>query len=215
MTAAAHPNVFIEFRVDDGSLRLSPPDGDGLLTTLLPAGGITAPFTASVRWSNHGLAFNGSADLTTKLPLSVSIGPLDLREIEFGLGASGQAVSAKASATVATSIGPFALAIQGLGIRLDMQPGPGSLGPFELTTGAVPPDGIGLSINAGVVTGGGFLKHAQDQYGGMLDLAMENVAVKAYGLVQTRLPGESRLLAGRGGLGRILAAGRAAVRVHA
>ena len=189
VTAAAHPDVFVEFRVDDGSLRLAPPDGDGLLTALLPAGGITAPFTASVRWSNHGLAFTGSADLTTRLPLSISIGPLGLREIELGLAASGQAVSAEARATMATSIGPIALEIQGLGIRLDVQPGPGSLGPFGLTTDAVPPDGIGLSIDAGAVTGGGVLAHAQDEYGGALDLTIGDVAVKAYGLVQTRLPG--------------------------
>ncbi len=54
VTAAADPQVFIEFRVDDGSVNLMPPDGDGLLSALLPAKGITTPFTAGVRWSESG-----------------------------------------------------------------------------------------------------------------------------------------------------------------
>jgi len=191
--SASSPDVFVEFRVDDGLLRLMPPDGDGLLAAVLPAGGITTPFTCAVRWSNHGLAFTGSADLTTTLPLSVSIGPVDLREIRLGLAASGQAVSAEAQLTLATTLGPVALEIQGLGIRLDLQPGPGSLGPFGLTASATPPDGIGLSVSADIITGGGAVRYdpSTGRYSGLLQLRAGQVGITGVGLLDTRLPGGS------------------------
>jgi hypothetical protein len=193
VTAAADPQVFVEFRVDDGSVNLMPPDGDGLLSALLPAKGITTPFTAGVRWSNQGLAFTGSADLTTTLPVELSVGPLELRQIQLGLAASGQAVSAQAAVTVGTSIGPVQLEIEGLGIRVDLLPGPGSLGPFGLTTGATAPTGIGLSVSADVITGGGAVRidPQTGRYSGLLQLRAGQVGITGVGLLDTRLPGRS------------------------
>src|SRR5262249_8472938 len=68
----------------------------------------------------------------------------------------------------------------------------GNLGPVDLGFDFVPPNGVGLTIDAaGVVTGGGFIAHdaALSQYAGALELTVhERLSLKAFGLVATRLP---------------------------
>ena len=53
------------------------------------------------------------------------------------------------------------------------------------------PDGVGLAIDAGVVTGGGFLRFDRErgEYAGELRLRFQGIAVRAIGLLTTRLPG--------------------------
>jgi hypothetical protein len=67
----------------------------------------------------------------------------------------------------------------------------GNLGPADLAVGFKPPNGVGLSIDAGVVKGGGYLYFDFDkgEYAGVLELDLNGiVAVKAVGLVTTKMP---------------------------
>src|SRR5262249_11167878 len=54
-----------------------------------------------------------------------------------------------------------------------------------------PPSGLGLSIGGGPVSGGGFLffDPALAQYAGAVQLEFSGIAVKAVGVLTTRLPG--------------------------
>src|SRR5262249_13711596 len=65
----------------------------------------------------------------------------------------------------------------------------------DLSFGFKPPAGIGLNIDAKVVTGGGYLffDPAHEQYTGVLQLHIQGgIAVTAIGLLTTRMPDGSR-----------------------
>jgi hypothetical protein len=71
----------------------------------------------------------------------------------------------------------------------------GNLGPVDLVQKFKPPTGVGLSVDAPVVTGGGFLRFdpARQEYSGVLQLEVaETIALKAIGLLTTRMPDGSR-----------------------
>lgn len=82
----------------------------------------------------------------------------------------------------------------GLGLVLTpVPPGqpPGVFGDLDLGFGFKAPDGLGLVVQAGPVTGGGFLFFDADheQYAGALELEFSGIALKAVGVLTTRLPG--------------------------
>ncbi len=61
--------------------------------------------------------------------------------------------------------------------------------------GFIPPKGIGLTVDAKSVKGGGFLFHdeGKHQYAGVMELSLSGViALKAIGLLATRLPDGSK-----------------------
>jgi len=63
----------------------------------------------------------------------------------------------------------------------------GNLGPVDLGAAFKPPSGVGLSVDAANVVGGGFLSFdpAHHQYAGVLSLAFTRFALQAFGLVTT------------------------------
>ncbi len=77
----------------------------------------------------------------------------------------------------------------GLGVYTKFKPG--NLGPLDLDIGFKPPNGVGLSVDAGVVKGGGYLFFDFDkgEYAGALELTFsEIVSLKAIGLITTKMP---------------------------
>jgi hypothetical protein len=67
----------------------------------------------------------------------------------------------------------------------------GNLGPANLSIAFKPPSGLGISIDAGVVAGGGYISFNPDkgQYAGVLDVSLaEIVQVKVIGVLDTILP---------------------------
>jgi hypothetical protein len=73
---------------------------------------------------------------------------------------------------------------------LSFPPGGGSLGPAAASLAFKPPTGLGISVDAGPVSGGGFLSFdpPNNRYGGAVELSVYSIAVKAFGLVETKLP---------------------------
>src|SRR5262249_27331359 len=100
-------------------------------------------------------------------------------------------ITSEMSASLGFSLGPIRAVADRIGLNavLTFPSGGGSLGLADVTLGWKPPSGVGLSIDASAVSGGGYLGHADHQYSGALDLSVLGVAVKAYGLVETKLPG--------------------------
>ena len=83
----------------------------------------------------------------------------------------------------------------GLASTLTFPKDGGNLGLADLGLGFKPPAGVGLSIDAAAVTGGGFLRFdpERSQYDGIVQLNIEGgIAVKGLGLIATRLPNNAK-----------------------
>ena len=103
-------------------------------------------------------------------------------------------ISVEISGSFQVLIGPFSGSIDRLGtmLRLDDLLAGVTAPRFDLK----PPSGAGLAIDAGIVKGGGFLLFDPDrgEYGGILDIRIAAIGVKAIGLLSTKNPGGWSLL---------------------
>jgi hypothetical protein len=170
---------------------IAPSDGDGFLQSILPPNGARCDFDLGLVWSNdRGLSFRGAASLDATLPAGISIGPVSIQSIHVGLHANGGGLSLECSATAGLSLGPVQVLVDRMGLLagLTFPAAGGNLGVADGTLGFKPPSGLGLAIDAGVVTGAGFLGFdpARSEYRGAAQLAIEDVGVSALGLVQTQ-----------------------------
>jgi hypothetical protein len=180
--------------MDLGTSTLVVAASDGFLASILPADGLRTSFQLGVAWSNtKGLHFTGSAGLDASLP-GFSVGDaLSVPSIDVGLHAVDDRLVAQASAAVSAFLGPIHATVTGVGFGGTLTfPGQGgNLGVADLALTALPPTGVGLTIGAGGVSGGGFLAFNPErgEYAGALELELADfLAVKAIGLITTRQP---------------------------
>src|SRR5207248_9702888 len=99
-----------------------------------------------------------------------------------------------AGLTGRVALGPVAASAERVGLRGVFVPaddGNGTLGPFDFVVEFLPPTGLGIAIDAGAITGGGFLSidTPNGRYAGVLQLQLFGIGVDAIGLLDTRLPG--------------------------
>src|SRR4030095_558529 len=83
----------------------------------------------------------------------------------------------------------------GVKLTLSFPDGGGNLGPADFALGFQPPNGVGLSINAGAVMGGGYLffDFENEEYAGALELTIAGfISAKAIGLITTKMPDGSK-----------------------
>lgn len=120
--------------------------------------------------------------------------------VDIGLRFSaetGQAprLDTRASASISGQLGPISYAVDQAGVHLPVTLEPGNAGPFHIGFGVLWPTGIGLVIDAGAVTGGGFIKRDPDlgRYCGMLELSTFDFAISAIGILDTKYPSGERL----------------------
>jgi hypothetical protein len=201
MDSAGHLDAFVEIELRDGRIVVKPAPGesDGFLAKLLPAEGLTFGVALSVGLSTaQGLYFGGSGALEVSLPIHVQLGPVEIQAVTIAVRPADEALRIDAGATVKAELGPLKAAVEGIGLRTTFTAPPdrkGALGPIDLSLGLKPPTGVGLSIKAGPVTGGGFLLIDPDrgEYGGALELTISGMfSLKAIGLITTRMPDGSQ-----------------------
>jgi hypothetical protein len=155
--------------------------------------------TLDLVWSSKtGLHLDG-AGLEVTIPLHKTIGPVEIASATAGVRAAEDAVRLEAGAEIVVRLGPVVAAVDGMGLEVGFVPVPegapaGLLGDLDLAFGFKPPEGAALSVDAGPVTGGGFLifDPAKEQYAGGLHLEFENLTLNAMGLLTTRMPDGSR-----------------------
>lgn len=182
----------LEFQVQRGLVVVTAGKEDGFLQQVLPPQGIQAPFDFTIGWSNkRGLHFAGAGGLEAVLGLQVNLGPLRVHSIVLALSAGQDGViEATAGASAAVNLGPLTASIDRVGLKtkMDFQP------PFDLDVSFRPPQGVGLSIDAGAVTGGGFLSfnEQEQQYAGAVHLDFQGIALNAIGILTTRMPDGSQ-----------------------
>jgi len=183
-------------------------DSDSFVQKTVDRSGLEFACSPEILWSSKtGFAFNGRPEIAIDVPLSISLGPVTLTDatIELKDGpqtGAGKGIACQVGVGIVGKLGPIAFVIQKMGFiasavpysRSDVralppgEPAP-ALGSIGFDLAFAPPKAVGLSVDAGIVTGGGFLGHDGDEYMGALELSVGRIAVKAYGLIQTKLPG--------------------------
>jgi hypothetical protein len=191
----------LEIRAEAGTdglaVVLSPGDLDGFLATIMGGNEVKLTFPLQVSWSNRGgFSFAGSVGLQTSFSPHLQLGPLSIDQLDLAVRsaadpASPPDVELTVGVDLSGELGPVAFSCEGIGLRLDAVLKDGNAGPFDLAVGFNAPTGLGLEIDAGLVTGGGFVQFdpADGRYSGVLELQLAEISIKAIGLIDTRLPG--------------------------
>jgi hypothetical protein len=191
------PVLIVDAGAEQGRAGLSLAGGDSFLASVLPAEIPELTFDLGATWSSRdGLALRGGTGLEATLAAAAALGPLRLEAITLALQLGERDASVAAGVSVALQLGPFEARVDGVGVRFAVTaPGSsGNLGPLDVSFGFKPPNGLGLVVQAGPVVGGGYLFFDPDreQYAGALQLEFSGIALKAVGLLTTRLPDGSR-----------------------
>lgn len=191
-----------EFKVftalSDCAIVISGSEGDSFLNTLLGEEGITIGFDLKINWSNvGGFHIEGSGGLEINLPTHINLGLIEIQNALIALRYKNNELPLELGATIKGSLGPIEAVIENIGLKLTttFPPGGGNIGPMNFNAGFKPPQGLGLSINAGAVMGGGYLffDFEKEEYAGALELTIANfISAKAIGLITTKMPDGSK-----------------------
>lgn len=185
----------IRGEVSEGLLFVSFANADGFLGTLLGGVELRSEFDLGFGYaSDTGLFFEGAASLEIQLPLHISLGPVDLSALTLSAGIDGDTFPTTFSVTIRAELGPLVAVVEDIGLRADFRltdQRDGNAGPVDVTISFKPPNGVGLSVDAGVVKGGGYLyiDTERGEYAGALELSLlDFLTINAVGVITTRMP---------------------------
>src|SRR6476661_1377416 len=190
-------DVAIEFDLTGSKIIIKPAagDSDGFLNKLLPDGGINLSFELGFGFGiQSGFYFKGSSGLEISLPAHLQLGPVEINNATLGIKPNAQEIPIAIGVAIKASLGPIVAVVDGIGLighfrfPADRK---GNLGPVDFSLGFKPPTGVGLSLDAGLVKGGGFLLFDQDrgEYAGALERSIQDpIQVAAIGIINTKMP---------------------------
>jgi hypothetical protein len=183
-----------EFMIREGKIIISTSDSDGFLMKLLSGLNLNITFDFGVGFTfSGGVYLKGSGGLEIVLPTHITLGPLEIQSALIGVKFKDGAIPIDLAASIKAELGPITVVVQNIGVTTTLtfpQDG-GNLGPANIAIGFKPPNGIGISIDASVVKGGGYLMFDLDkqQYAGALELSIQNtIQVAAIGVITTKMP---------------------------
>jgi hypothetical protein len=133
--------------------------------------------------TSQGLTVGGGAGTRVVLPARPKMGPLDLREIVLELPPHPAGTIDVSSAITVTIAGAITAVVDGAGLHVRIDSARAAQGNNPLGVAIKPPDGIGLTLDTGLLRGGGFLESRGGGYGGALELRLGPVDVRAVGLL--------------------------------
>jgi hypothetical protein len=195
LTSGLEADLFAELQLEGGKLLVKPGQADSFLKAILPDDGITAEIAITAGMSQRrGFYLRGSGGLEVEIPVHRTLGPIELRSATIGLRPSARTIPLSASATFTCRLGPITVVAEDMGITATFsfpEDNRGLLGPVDIGVGFKTPDALGIAVDAGPISGGGFLRwdEPNGRYFGVLELEVYDVSVKAIGLLDTRLPG--------------------------
>ena len=196
---ATHGDLDLSATLNGGKVVIDATKGDGFLGKIMPGTKIDADFSLLMGISTErGFYFSGSSALEVRLPAHIQIGPISIEALTLTAALDGGNIPLSIGADIKASLGPIEAVVQNMGITatLSFPPGnTGNLGPAQLDIGFKPPNGVGLRVAAGPITGGGFLSldYAKGEYIGALELSFKGVfSLKAVGIINTRMPDGSK-----------------------
>lgn len=181
-----HATLFVRFNLQTGRLTLmlsadaevSLP-GDALVAAIANGARLATKLSVTVD-SKDGLTVGAGVQTRTHLSGTISAGAVELRDL--ALGASQDSPSAfEITSSLAGKLVALDVVVDGVGLLLavDVQ------AEVPITARPLEPIGAGVTVNAGMVSGGGTLEHHDVTYTGTLELRVGPVDVKAIGLVGT------------------------------
>lgn len=102
-------------------------------------------------------------------------------------------VNSKVILNFGATLGPIKVLVKGMGVEADVkwESPTKNLGIVDLQAKFLPPTGVGLVIDAGVVKGGGFLllDYDKGEYAGALELSIKDkLQIAAVGIINTKMP---------------------------
>lgn len=195
--SSSAPELRVSFdAADDLRLVIDPGEGDSFLGDVLGSNPLVIASGLALTWSSvSGWALSGGIGFEVTIPLGLTAGPLSIDSLRLALYAGLDGGSAEIATTGGLSLGPFDAVVEDIGIRAEVTPvargeASGSAGAVDVTLSFKPPNGVGLAIDAGVVSGGGYLFIDADagEYAGIVDLDLLGVGVTAIGLIATKMP---------------------------
>ena len=119
-----------------------------------------AGFDFNATWrADTGLHISGGAQLEVDLPLHLDLGPVTFPMLYLIAGIADDAITLEVSVALGVTLGPIEASVDRLGLlgTLTFPQQGGNLGPANLALGFKPPNGLGIAIDAGLVTGGGYI----------------------------------------------------------
>jgi len=178
-----------------GKLKIGMDGADGFLGALLSGIQVEADFNLGMGWTaSQGVYFTGSSTLEIQLPAHISLGPVELSALTLSVGIDGHHFPIGLATDIKAALGPIQAVVEHIGAAVDLSfppGGNGDIGPVDIGFRFLPPRGAGLSIDVGVVKGGGYVFFDPDrgEYAGALELTFsEVVALKAIGIITTKMP---------------------------
>jgi len=180
--------------VTGGQLVIDMGEADGFLSDVTSGTPIQASFDLQCTWQpSSGLHVTGGAQLEIDLPLHLELGPVTLATLYLIGGTANGGFTLEVSAALGVTLGPIAASVDRVGLlgTLTFPSSGGNLGFADLAFGFKPPDGLGLSIDAGLVTGGGYISFdpAKGQYAGVLQLSLiDTIGITVIGVLDTIMP---------------------------
>ena len=185
--------------VSGGKLMISMENADGFIGKILGGIRLESNFDFGFAISSaEGLTFVGSSTLEIQLPLHVNLGPVELSALTFSVGIQDKKFPTTIATNLKASLGPLVAVVEDIGLKIDFafkDNRDGNAGPLDVALGFKPPSGVGLSLDAGVIKGGGYLFFDSDkeEYAGALELVFSGfINLKAIGLITTKMPDGSK-----------------------
>jgi hypothetical protein len=168
----------------------------GFLSAVMP-NEVDVDFDTTVGWSMaNGLYLEGGGKLSATLPLHQELGPLTIKELYGALDTidTDSDLSVVGAVSPSLQLGPVTASVDRMGVSADVdfrEDQAGNVGPLDLDVGFHPPSGVGLDIDVGVATGGGYMEFEPEhhRYSGTFQLTVGDYGIKVVGLLKTKLPG--------------------------
>jgi hypothetical protein len=184
----------IQFGVAGGVVFIDMSEADGFLSDVTSGTPIRGTFDLTATWQpTVGLHIQGGAQLEIDLPLHLDLGPVTLPTLYLIGGADTTGITLEVSAALGVTLGPIAASVDRVGLlsTLSFPSHGGNLGFANLALGFKPPNGLGLSIDAGVIAGGGYISFdpSQGQYSGVISLTLlDTIGITVITVLDTKMP---------------------------
>jgi len=178
--------------VEGLTLVLVASEADSFVGAALGGGERRIEVPLGLAWSNRtGLNFTAGTGFEVAVHPHLDTGVLRIDRVDLALRLdAGDPPSLQLLAATALSglIGPVAYSVDRLGVALPVRFTDGNAGPFDVRLEPLVPTGMGLVVDAGPVTGGGFIgfDQARGRYVGMIELDVFDVSIAALAILDTR-----------------------------
>ena len=182
----------MEGQIDALRLVIDGGEGDGFLQKVLSGVHVEAQTMLAFGISlNSGFTFRGGGKLSIDIGTHLEAGPFQITGLRFTLAPSTEGVALESGANLKFDLGPLKAVAENVGLRTTLRFQPGNMGPLDLGMDFMPPNGVGLSLDAGGFKGGGFLRFDRErgEYAGALELDFQGLfSVKAIAIINTKMP---------------------------